>query len=62
VYEIITGSAARYSLGARYNIAAHCSFDVSLELKQTEDQPKQFDREHILVFFRKFWIVSVGSV
>jgi hypothetical protein len=27
--------------------------------KQTEDQPKQFDREHILVFFRKFRVVSV---
>jgi hypothetical protein len=26
-------------------------FDVSIELKQTEDQPKQFDREHILLFF-----------
>ncbi len=23
-------------------------FDVSIEPKQTEDQPKQFDREHIL--------------
>jgi hypothetical protein len=29
------------------------SFDVSIEPKQTEDQPKQFDREHTLVFFRK---------
>jgi hypothetical protein len=42
----------------------HCyteteSFDVSTEPKQTEDQPKQFDREHILVFFRKFRVVSV---
>jgi hypothetical protein len=27
------------------------SFDVSIEPKQTEDQPKQFDREHILIFF-----------
>jgi hypothetical protein len=38
------------------------SFDVSIEPKQTEDQPKQFDREHILVFFknlRLFWFVSV---
>ena len=26
-------------------------FDVSIEPKQTEDQPKQFDREHILLFF-----------
>jgi hypothetical protein len=26
------------------------SFDVSIEPKQTEDQPKQFEREHILVF------------
>ncbi len=25
-------------------------FDVSIEPKQTEDQPKQFDREHILQF------------
>ncbi len=35
------------------------SFDVSNEPKQTEDQPKQFDRVHILVFFRKFRVVSV---
>ncbi len=27
------------------------SFDVSIEPKQTEDQPKQFDWEHILLFF-----------
>jgi hypothetical protein len=27
------------------------SFDVSIEPKQTEDHPKQFDREHILLFF-----------
>ncbi len=27
------------------------SFDVSIEPKQTEDQPKQLDREHILLFF-----------
>ncbi len=27
------------------------NFDVSIEPKQTEDQPKQFDREHILLFF-----------
>ncbi len=27
------------------------SFNVSIEPKQTEDQPKQFDREHILIFF-----------
>jgi hypothetical protein len=27
------------------------SFGVSIEPKQTEDQPKQFDREHILQFF-----------
>jgi hypothetical protein len=26
-------------------------FDVTIEPKQTEDQPKQFDREHILLFF-----------
>jgi hypothetical protein len=35
------------------------SFDVWIELKLTEHQPKQFDREHILVFFRKFRVVSV---
>jgi hypothetical protein len=34
-------------------------FDVSIEPKPTEDQPKQFDREHILVFLRKFRVVSV---
>ncbi len=27
------------------------SLDVSIEPKQTGDQPKQFDREHILLFF-----------
>jgi hypothetical protein len=27
------------------------SFDVSIEPKQTGDQPKQFDGEHILLFF-----------
>ncbi len=27
------------------------SFDVSIEPKKTEDQPKQFAREHILLFF-----------
>jgi hypothetical protein len=26
-------------------------FDVSIETKQTEDQPKQFDRENIFLFF-----------
>jgi hypothetical protein len=29
------------------------SCGVSIEPKQTEDQPKQSDREHILVFFNK---------
>jgi hypothetical protein len=27
------------------------SFDVSIEQKKREDQPKQFDREHILLYF-----------
>jgi hypothetical protein len=35
------------------------SFDVSIEPKQTEDQSKLFQREHIWVFFRKFRDVSV---
>ncbi len=42
------------------------SFDVSIEPKQTEDQPKQFDRDHILQFFtenmgffRFFWVFFV---
>jgi hypothetical protein len=35
------------------------SFDVLIEPKQTENQPKQFEREHIWVFLRKFWVVSV---
>jgi hypothetical protein len=35
------------------------SFDVSIEPKQTEVQPKQFEREHILVFFKKICVVSV---
>ena len=38
------------------------SFDVKIEPKQTEDQPKQFDREHILVFFGLFRFVSVFFV
>jgi hypothetical protein len=29
------------------------SFGVSIEPEQTEEQPKQFDIEHILVFFQK---------
>jgi hypothetical protein len=29
------------------------SFDVSIEPKQTEEQPKQFDREHILLFLKE---------
>ncbi len=32
---------------------------VSIDPKQTQDQPKQFKREYIWVFFRKFRIVSV---
>ncbi len=35
------------------------SFGVSIEPKQTEDQPKLFDREPILAFSRKFWVVAV---
>jgi hypothetical protein len=38
------------------------SFDVSIEPKQTEDEPNQFDREHILIFVRKFkvfWFIFV---
>jgi hypothetical protein len=35
------------------------SLDVSIEPKQTEDQPKQFETEHIWVFFRKFRVVSI---
>jgi hypothetical protein len=39
------------------------SFDVSIEPKQTKDQPKQFDKEHILQFFyRKFMVFSFFSV
>jgi hypothetical protein len=30
------------------------SFGVSIELKQAEEQPKQFEKEHILVFFQEF--------
>jgi hypothetical protein len=29
------------------------SFGVLIEPTQTEEQPKQFDREHILDFFKK---------
>ncbi len=35
------------------------SFDVSIEPKLTEDQLKQFDREHILVIFTEFTVVLV---
>ncbi len=35
------------------------SFDVSIEPKQTEGPHKQFEREHIWVFLRKFWLVLV---
>jgi hypothetical protein len=35
------------------------SFGVSIEPKQTEEQPKQFDREHILVFFSKLRVALV---
>jgi hypothetical protein len=32
---------------------------VTIVPKQTEDPPKQFKREYIWEFFRKFWVVSV---
>jgi hypothetical protein len=35
------------------------SFDVSIELKQTGDPPKQFKREYIWVFFWTFRVVLV---
>jgi hypothetical protein len=35
------------------------SFGVPIEPKQTEEQPKQCDREHILVFFSKIRVVSI---
>ncbi len=35
------------------------NFDVSIELKRTEDPLKQFKREYIWEFFRKFRVVSV---
>jgi hypothetical protein len=35
------------------------SFYVSIEPKQTEDPPKQFKREYIWVFFRKFRVDPV---
>ncbi len=36
------------------------SFNVLIEPKQIEDPPKQFKREYIWVFFRKFRVVSVS--
>jgi hypothetical protein len=34
------------------------SFDVSIEPKQTKDQPKQFHREHVLQFFTEnVWFI-----
>jgi hypothetical protein len=38
------------------------SFDVSIEPKQTEDQPKQFDREHFANFYRKVRVFPVFPV
>jgi hypothetical protein len=38
------------------------SFDVSIEPKQTGDQPKQFDREHICYFYRKFRVFPIFSI
>jgi hypothetical protein len=35
------------------------NFGVLIEAKQTEEQPKQFDREYNLVFFIKLRVVSV---
>jgi hypothetical protein len=35
------------------------SFDDSIEPKQTEDPPEQFEGEYIWVIFRKFRVVSV---
>ncbi len=38
------------------------SFNVSIEQKNNRREPKQFDREHILLFFYgKFWIFLVFS-
>ncbi len=31
MYDIITGSAARYNFGVHYNIAAHCTYRHRLE-------------------------------
>jgi hypothetical protein len=42
----------------RFYTETEC-FGVSIEPKQTEEQPKQCDREHILVFFRKLRVVQV---
>jgi hypothetical protein len=35
------------------------SFVVSIEPNQTEEQLKQFDRQHILLFFRKLSVSLV---
>jgi hypothetical protein len=40
------------------------SFDVSIERKQRDDQPKQFDREHIWYFSENlglFWFLFVSK-
>jgi hypothetical protein len=37
VYEIITGSAARYNFAARYNRAAHCITVFSMEAAENWD-------------------------
>jgi hypothetical protein len=48
-----------YTETESFNISIEPKQRVSIEPKQTEDQPKQFDREHFSVFFRKFRVVSV---
>ncbi len=46
----------------RFYTETEC-FDVSIEPKQTKDQPKQFDREHILQFFTgNLWFFRFLSV
>jgi hypothetical protein len=65
--RIWSGVGCRYIVSVSFETSFGCfefytetvSFHVSIEPKQTEDQPKQFNREHIFLFFRKFWVVSV---
>ncbi len=53
------GLIRNYLFGLFHFYSETESFNVLFEPKQTADQTKQFDRKNILVFSRKFRVVSV---